>query len=71
MLGLITFIAILIIICKIAESLSIPTFFVFLILKLCNVITWSWVCVCIPLFVLFGLYFLKALLVVISEKIND
>lgn len=34
------------------ESLTIPLFLVFLILQLTKVITWSWVCVCLPLIVL-------------------
>lgn len=35
----------------VADSLSIPLFLIFLILKLCNVIAWSWVLVCLPLII--------------------
>lgn len=30
-------------------TLGIELFIVFLILKLCNVITWPWICICIPI----------------------
>lgn len=39
-------------------SLTIPTltFFVFLVLKLCNVIAWSWWWVTAPIWISFGLW---------------
>lgn len=37
---------------KIIDALSVPLFIVFLILKLCGVIAWSWVAVCAPLIAL-------------------
>lgn len=37
---------------KIIDALSVPLFIVFLILKLCGVIAWSWVAVCAPLITL-------------------
>ena len=70
MVALVTIIAILLTIFKIAESLSILTVLVFLVLKLCKVITWSWVCVCIPLFVLVGLSILSIVCSVISAKLS-
>ena len=51
---LITICVILETIFKIASSLAVPCFIVFLILKLCNVIAWSWWLVVTPLFVLVG-----------------
>lgn len=33
------------------DALAIPLFIVFLILRLCNVIAWSWVMVCLPLII--------------------
>lgn len=35
----------------IVDTLSIPLFLIFLILKLCGVITWSWLMVCLPLII--------------------
>ncbi len=35
-----------------ASELAIPVFLVFLVLKLVNVITWSWLVVCIPVIAL-------------------
>lgn len=46
-------------------TLCILTFIVFLILKLCGVITWSWLCVCIPLIVYAGLIGLALVIFVI------
>lgn len=40
------------VICFIVDALAIPTFIVFLILKLIGVIAWSWFFVCLPLIVL-------------------
>ena len=31
--------------------LALPTWLVFIILKLCGVLVWSWLTVCIPLFI--------------------
>lgn len=39
---------------KIIDALAIPVFLVFLVLKLCGVIAWSWLWVCFPLIV-FGI----------------
>lgn len=44
---------------KTSEALAIPLFLVFLILKLTNVLAWSWVCVCIPLMVFPILFILQ------------
>lgn len=54
--------------------ICIITFIVFLILKLCNVVAWSWLVVCIPLIVLasaFGLFLLILFIcVIIAVFIN-
>lgn len=39
---------------KIIDAVSIPLFLIFMILKLCGVIAWSWLLVCIPLIVFGG-----------------
>lgn len=36
---------------KIIDCLGVPLFLTFLILKLCKVITWSWLMVCLPLII--------------------
>lgn len=59
---IISILSVIAVIMGIAWELSIPTFLVFLILKLCNVINWSWLCVCIPLIVLAVSLFLTILL---------
>ena len=59
---IISILSVIAVIMGIAWKLSIPTFLVFLILKLCNVINWSWLCVCIPLIVLASSLFLTILL---------
>lgn len=46
----------------IIDALSIPLFLVFLILKLCNVITWSWLMVCLPLTIFAGVLLLTFIL---------
>ena len=38
----------------------------FIILKLCNVITWSWVLVLMPLIVYVGVWFILLIILVIS-----
>lgn len=52
--------------------ISIITFLVFMILKLCEVVSWSWLIVCIPLMVLGGwivLWFIIYLIVFIIALI--
>lgn len=46
----------------VVNALSIPLFLIFLILKLCNVITWSWLMVCLPLIVFAGALLLTFIL---------
>lgn len=53
--------------CYIADAVSVPLFLIFMILKLCGVITWSWVLVflpliCLPILILvtLGLVYLSA-----------
>lgn len=43
----------------------------FIILKLCNVITWSWVFVLMPLIVLTGVWVILLAILVISLIIGD
>ena len=43
----------------------------FIILKLCNVITWSWVFVLMPLIVLAGVWVILLAILVISLIIGD
>lgn len=49
-------------------SISFAVFLVFLILKLCGVITWPWVVVCIPLYVLALVFVAFVLLVLIGTR---
>ena len=63
-------ISLLLIVAKICDALCIPMFLVFMILKLCNVINWSWAVVCIPLYVLAFAMFITIVTFFISEK-ND
>lgn len=56
MITLILILTILIIFSVIVAELSVPTFLVFLVLKLCGVIAWSWFWVCFPL--ILGVIFL-------------
>ena len=53
------------------EIASLPTvlFIVFLVLKLCNVITWSWWWVTAPLWITAGIILLAGLLVFIVNLI--
>ena len=48
------------------NALSITLFIVFLILKLCGVIAWSWWFVCLPLIISVGLTILILLIGLIS-----
>lgn len=64
---IISILSVIAVIMRIAGELSIPTFLVFLILKLCNVINWSWLCVGIPLIVLAVSLFLTILLSLIDS----
>lgn len=43
------FASIFLYLCYIADALSVPLFLIFMTLKLCGVITWSWVLVFLPL----------------------
>lgn len=67
---IIALLSLIAVIMGIAWKLSIPTFLVFLVLKLCNVICWSWFCVCIPLIVLGVSLFLTVLLSVLLGDID-
>lgn len=49
-------------------SISFAVFLVFLILKLCGVITWPWAVVCIPLYVLALIFVVFVLLVIIGIR---
>lgn len=51
MITLILVLTVLITITVLVAELAMPTFLVFLILKLCGVIAWSWFWVCFPLIV--------------------
>ena len=64
---LVSLFAILAVILGIAWKVAIPTFIVFLVLKLCNVIAWSWVYVFIPLIVLAGSLIISIILSVLFE----
>ena len=54
---------------KLVDVLAVPTFLVFLVLKLCGVIAWSWWLVCTPLIVLVGGMILLAILTAIKTKL--
>ena len=62
MVLLVILISIIVVALKIVDALSIPTFLVFLVLKLCGVITWGWFFVCLPLIVFAGAMVLTLLL---------
>ena len=55
MIGLTIILSILLIlflvIFGIVDAAGIPTFLIFLVLKLCNVIEWDWIWVCMPLII--------------------
>lgn len=46
-------------------------FVVFLILKLCHVIAWSWIIVCLPLLASLGLAGIYLLLVLLAQLAKD
>ena len=48
------FFAIFLIALRIVEALSYTLFIIFLILKLCNIITWAWIFVFLPLILFVG-----------------
>lgn len=50
------FFAIFLIALRIIEALSIPLFVIFLILKLCGIITWAWIFVFLPLIIFAGAF---------------
>jgi hypothetical protein len=62
---LITILTIFILAMKLIDMLAVPVFLVFLVLKLCGVIAWSWVWVCFPLIV----FAIAALLIIASAII--
>lgn len=62
---LITILTIFILAMKLIDILTVPVFIVFLVLKLCGVIAWSWVLVCFPLIV----FAIASLLITISAII--
>ena len=41
--------------CLVSIVLAIPTWLVFIILKICGVIVWNWLVICIPLFIAMAL----------------
>lgn len=65
MIILATLISIFLILLKIVDSVSIPLFFIFMILKLCGVIAWSWLLVCVPLIVFGGAIILTVIVKII------
>lgn len=68
MVTLMVILTTLIIFCKVIDALSIPLFLIFLILKLCGVIAWSWVLVCLPLIV-FGVFILLTVILSVITQI--
>ena len=54
----------------IVDIASIPTFIVFLILKLCGVIDWQWLHVCIPLIVFAGTTVLTGITRAVSAVVS-
>lgn len=62
---LITILTIFILAMKLIDMLTVPVFLVFLVLKLCGVIAWSWVWVCFPLIV----FAIASLLIIVSAII--
>lgn len=74
MVGLFVFLgalcAILGVILKTVDALAIPLFIVFLVLKLCGVIAWGWLYVCLPLIVFGGAMVLTIIIVAISSYIK-
>lgn len=59
---LVILITIMVVALKIVDALSIPTFLVFLVLKLCGVISWGWFYICLPLIIFAGAMILTLLL---------
>lgn len=62
---LITILTIFVLAMKLIDVLAVPVFLVFLVLKLCGVIAWSWVWVCFPLIV----FAIASLLIIASAII--
>ena len=63
--ALFTILTIFILAMKTIDVLAVPLFIVFLVLKLCGVIAWSWVWVCFPLIV----FAIASLLIIASAII--
>ena len=55
---------------KVVDALAIPVFIVFLVLKLCGVIAWSWLFVCLPLIVFAGAIILTILLAIMLNALS-
>lgn len=62
---LFTILTIFILAMKLIDVLTVPVFLVFLVLKLCGVIAWSWVWVCFPLIV----FAIASVLIIVSAII--
>ena len=63
--ALFTILTIFILAMKLIDTLALPVFLIFLVLKLCGVIAWSWVWVCFPLIV----FAIASLLIIASAII--
>lgn len=70
-LAFIIFITGLLYLFYIVDTLSIPLFFIFLILKLFNVISWNWVMICLPLIIWASALLITFILVGILAWIDD
>lgn len=71
MVGIAILISILMVVSLVVAELSVPTFIVFLILKLCNVIAWGWFWVFFPLIVGAAMLIIWLVLGVLAEFAGD
>ena len=55
----------------IVDAAAIPTFIVFLVLKLTNVITWSWLIVCLPLIILAASIVLTFIVGIVTSMLKE
>ena len=63
--AILTILTVIILALKLIDALAIPVFLIFLVLKLCGVIAWSWLWVCFPLIV-FGCAMILTIISAIS-----
>lgn len=69
MVFLFSFLTFMLIFVKIIDSVCLPVFLIFMTLKLCGIIAWSWVMICLPLICLAGSIILTIIIISILTAI--